>query len=496
MKTNIKSLYLIIILIVGLLSACQEDTYIETIEVKAPTITSFSPNSGEVGSVITITGENLQKVDTVLVGGGLAEIKYRISSTKLVAKVVSTCRDGKVVVSNSKGKSESTNEFTVTYLTPYIAPENYPTSGTVNEEVVIEGEYLNVIDSILVGGEKVTIISQRANEIVFKVPYAEDETPVTLRYAYFNGTENVLVGPEGSTFTILKEAPSVSYCPTSLTKYTPVTIQGERLTLIDSIFVGSVKMLIKLKTDTEITIDMPTDYFGGNMSGALTGIYYGARQIVLTDDFQVTADPNEPRYYSYTDVLLSARIAYGGTEDAFFDAETGTVFNSCSAYENRSVIDFYLYDQSGYVQLYGPHNGSSTIKNFKCNGVSIDPKDGSWDDFYGTGGIQTKFRVLSRDSTNHLAVLDAFDAGTIVELNDDFFTGISLPSTSSPRIYKSVDDAGYNVASGHFCIDKNNIGWVRNYTTGKNGIIKITGMPKEAVNNRIPELTFDIIWQK
>jgi len=205
---------------------------------------------------------------------------------------------------------------------------------------------------------------------------------------------------------------------------------------------------------------------------------------------------NEPQYYKHTGILLSARSGYGGTEDAFFDAETGTVYNSCSAFENRLDIDFFLYDQAGYVQLYGPHNGTNTVKNFKCKGVSIDPQDGSWSDFYGADGIETKFRVLSKDDPEELRVINAYEAGSITKLDNTFFKGINLPSASAPRVYRSSSDPGYNADSGYFSLDENNIGWVRNYTTGKNGIIKVTGMPKEVVNGRIPALTFDIIWEK
>ena len=83
-----------------------------------------------------------------------------------------------------------------------------------------------------------------------------------------------------------------------------------------------------------------------------------------------------------------------------------------------------------------------------------------------------------------------------LELKDEVFAGIAPPATSSPRIYKSYLDNGYSILSGHVSIDKNNIIWVKNYTTNKNGIIKVTSIPKAAVNGRIPELTFDVIWQK
>lgn len=212
-------------------------------------------------------------------------------------------------------------------------------------------------------------------------------------------------------------------------------------------------------------------------------------------DFQVFADPNEPRYYTHKNVLLSARAGYGGTEDAFFDAESGMVIGSCEAAENMTIIDFLLYDQAGYVQLYGPHNSDNTVKNFKCDGKTIDPQDGTWKNFYDDEiGIITCFRVLKPEVEAEKAIIDAYEAGTIVALDDAFFSQVSDPQSKAPRVYRSASDQGYS--NSHFSLDEYPYGWVKNFTTGKNGIIKMTGMPKDAVNDRIPELTFDIIWSK
>ena len=492
-KKNITS-WLFALVLTGVFFACNEEVLIDKYEVYAPELTGFSPISGEAGTEITITGKNLQRVDAVTIGDGVADILYKIDGETMVVTVASTSRSGKITISNIKGSVTSTEDYTISYATPTI--ESYPEEGTVNEDIVITGSNLNVIEEVTLGGIKASIISKRKNEIVFKVPFSEVEEPVSLRFSYFNGSSQAEIGPTGNTFTVLKEKPEAIVVPTSLTKYAPVSIEGERLSLIEAIYIGEIKALIKFQTDELIQFDMPTNYFGGNMTGELKGIYYGVRELIFEDNFQVYADPNEPRYYRHNNVLLSSRVNYGGTEDAFFDAETGIVYHSCAAFDNRRDIDFYLYDQSGYVQLYGPHNGGTTIKNFKCEGKSIDAQDGSWNDFYGTGGIETKFKVLSKDSANHLPIINAFEAGTIIELTDELFAGINLPGTSSPRIYLTADDKNYNVTSGHLAVDRNNIGWVRNFTTGKNGIIKITGMPKEAVNGRIPELTFDIIWAK
>jgi len=502
-KNSIRTGIIFIAIVAGM-SSCDEEAFVYQYEVKAPVITDFSPKTGNVGTLVTITGENLQRVDTVKIGGEMAHIKYRISASKLVAEVKSTCKTGPIYIRNTAGNATSTEDFTMTYPIPSVS--SYPSSGLVFSQVVLEGENLNVIDSVFVGGVNASIISKRTDEIVFIVPYSDVEANVKIELKYFDGTSYVSIGTDGETFEVLKPSPVINSCPTSLTKYTPITIEGERLNLIDSIFVGTVKLTIKSKTETSIVVDLPTNYFTDSYTANLVGHYYGVKQLLIQENFNVYSDPNEPRYYTYTNVLLSALIGYGGTENAFFDAETGTVYHSCDAHDNRLSIDFYLYNQAGYVQLYGPHNGSSTVKNYKCNGSTIDPADVDWSDFYGVSGITTKFRMLSPDSANHVAVINAYNSGTIVELNDAFFAGITPPATSAPRIYKNYNKINgivgaktadsLNVIKSYMSLDYNNLSYVKNYNTGKRGIVKVVSMPQDAVNGRIPDLIIDIIWEK
>ncbi len=490
MKKHI--LYIVLCPFVLLLAGC-EKAYIPSTEKQPPVLTGFSPKEGEIGTEITITGDNLQRVDTVLIGGTAAAIAYRVSAQKLIAKVVSGNKTGVIRIANVTGSAISQEPFTVHYAVPSI--KEYPTEGTVNAEVVVEGENLHFIDQVLVAGLPAVIIAQRKQELVFKVPYSDEESKVSLRFTYFDGAATQSIGAEGNSFTVLKEKPQVTLCPASLTKYEPALLQGGHLKLIERMMVGTQPVEIKLQSDEEILFDMPTNYFGGNMTGDLKGIYYGTKEIVLAENFQVIADPNEPRYYTYKNVLLSAREAYGGNEEPFFDAETGTVISSCDAADNIPVIDFLLYDQAGYVQFYGPHNSDNTIKNFKCAGKTIDPQDGSWRLFYDDeAGIVTCFRVLKPEVEAEKAIIDAYEAGTIVELNDAFFAEVSDPQSKAPRVYRSSADQGYS--NSHFSLDSYPYGWIKNFTTGKNGIIKVTGMPKDAVNGRIPEVTFDIIWSK
>ena len=324
-----------------------------------------------------------------------------------------------------------------------------------------------LLASIIVFSQTTVAIPDAAFEAYLETEFADNITP--------DGSST-----DGSiTFTDIDLVTDIDLPTAGITDVTDIT---------------GVKSFIKLKNlyvqDNALTGTLDVS------EATLKGVYYGEEEVIITKNFSLITDPNEPRYYKHTDVLLSARSGYGGTEDAFFDAETGAVYNSCSAFENRTAIDFFIYDQSGYVQLYGPHNATNTVKNFKCNNVTIDPQDGSWNDFYGAGGIETKFRALNRANPDELRVIEAYEAGTIIELNSELFNGIELPTTSAPRVYKSSSDAGFDASSGHFSLDEYSIGWVRNFSTGKNGIIKVKQMPKDAVNGRIPELIFDIIWAK
>lgn len=486
---KISSLFIIFLFI---FTGCKEDLKMDVVDKKAPVITDFSPKTGEIGSEITITGENLQWIDTVRIGGGDAEIKYKVNGEKLVAVVTSKARTGKLLILNINGQAESTEDFTVTYAVPVI--ENYPTEGTVNEDILLEGQNLHAIDAVLLGDAEAKIVSKRENEIVFQIPYSEASEPVALRFAYFDGTAMAYVGPEGNTFTILREAPVVLEVPASLEKYTPATITGERLNLINALYINDIQLMILSQSEDAVTFDLPTTYFGGNMTGTLKAVYYEVKELIIAENFQIIADINEPRYYIYNNVLLSARVNEGGTENAFFVGKTGEALHSCSVYDNRTNIDFFLYDQAGFVQLYGPHNATNTLKNFKCDNVSLTAIHADWSEFYATN---TRFKILSRDSVSHVALIDAYTNGQIVELNDELFEGILKPGTSAPRIYKNYADIPEANKAASLSIDKNNLAWVRNYTTGKNGIIKVTGIPKEAsAGGRYPELTMDAIWEK
>jgi hypothetical protein len=79
----------------------------------APTITKFSPKSGPKGTVVTITGTNLESAISVTFNGKKAKISSD-TATSLTVKVPAKATTGKIVVTTQGGSVTSTKNFKVT----------------------------------------------------------------------------------------------------------------------------------------------------------------------------------------------------------------------------------------------------------------------------------------------------------------------------------------------------------------------------------------------
>jgi hypothetical protein len=79
----------------------------------APTITSFSPTAGPVGTTVTITGTNLTGATSVKFNGVSATITSN-TATQIVTKVPTGATTGPITVTTDNGTATSSTNFTVT----------------------------------------------------------------------------------------------------------------------------------------------------------------------------------------------------------------------------------------------------------------------------------------------------------------------------------------------------------------------------------------------
>ncbi|TGD83317.1 DUF7619 domain-containing protein [Hymenobacter wooponensis] len=96
--------------------------------IPAPTITSFSPQAGTVGTLVTIEGRNFHeegKADSIYFNGVAAQV-LETSATRLLALVPRGASTGALMVSGVGGQGRSSQNFTVTALAPHDAVVVYP----------------------------------------------------------------------------------------------------------------------------------------------------------------------------------------------------------------------------------------------------------------------------------------------------------------------------------------------------------------------------------
>lgn len=99
------------------------------LQAALPTITSFTPTSGPVGTVVTITGTNLSGALQVTVNGTIAIVLSENTATSLKATVPAGASSGRIAVSTSGGKATSASNFTVSQFRPdlYLRPSTVAT---------------------------------------------------------------------------------------------------------------------------------------------------------------------------------------------------------------------------------------------------------------------------------------------------------------------------------------------------------------------------------
>ncbi len=85
-----------------------------TVATAVPTITSFTPTSGPVGTSVTITGTNFTGATSVTFNNVAATFTPPVTSTQITATVPSTATTGPIRVVTPGGTAVSATNFTVT----------------------------------------------------------------------------------------------------------------------------------------------------------------------------------------------------------------------------------------------------------------------------------------------------------------------------------------------------------------------------------------------
>jgi uncharacterized repeat protein (TIGR01451 family) len=117
-----------------------------------PVISSFSPESGAVGTEVTIYGENLSGSTDVWFNDVSATFREGFSGTTLIATVPAAAGTGPIAVATPSGKYSTLNSFTVTATARPQITDFAPTGGAVGTRVVVNGRNLSEVNSVTFNG--------------------------------------------------------------------------------------------------------------------------------------------------------------------------------------------------------------------------------------------------------------------------------------------------------------------------------------------------------
>jgi hypothetical protein len=173
-----------------------------TVLPPAPTITSFSPTSGPVGTSVVITGTNFTGASAVKFNATAASSFTVNSATQITAIVPSGATTGPISVTTSGGTGTSSSNFTV--VPPPVVSSFSPTSGPVGTSVTLSGSGFTGATSVKFNGtaaSSFTVVSD--SSITTSVP--SGATTGTISVAGPGGT-----GTSSASFTVTSGAGTVS----------------------------------------------------------------------------------------------------------------------------------------------------------------------------------------------------------------------------------------------------------------------------------------------
>jgi hypothetical protein len=141
---------------------------IQSLSSGAPSLTSFAPADGPVGTEVAITGNNFSSASEVTFNGVPAIFAVE-SNTQIRATVPEGATIGKIVITNPHGNGSYAQDFVVT-ATPVITSFT-PTSAIAGAEVTITGDHFNGTTSVsLNGNAAATFYVDSDNQIRVIIP--------------------------------------------------------------------------------------------------------------------------------------------------------------------------------------------------------------------------------------------------------------------------------------------------------------------------------------
>jgi hypothetical protein len=214
-----------------------------------PTISSFTPTSGPVGTSVDIVGLNFTGATIVRFNESLAN--YTVDSdSEIHATVPAGATTGPILVTTPSGTGASSSEFSLLpFPTPPTISSLTPTSGPVGTSVDVLGSSFTGATSVRFNGAPANYTVESDSEIHATVPAGATTGPISVTTS--GGTAT-------SSFTVILPPTITNFSPSSGRVGQQVTITGSNFTGATSVKLGTAPAKFTVNSPTKITATVPT----------------------------------------------------------------------------------------------------------------------------------------------------------------------------------------------------------------------------------------------
>ncbi|MFQ5640887.1 MAG: IPT/TIG domain-containing protein, partial [bacterium] len=218
---------------------------IEVFAAQVPTITSFTPNSGPVGTEVTLTGSDFSGATDVSFNGISAATFIIDSNTQIRANVPLGAATGTIRVTNTEGTGISADAFTV--IMPPSLTSFTPASGPAGTEVTVTGLNLTGVTEVSFNGASASAFTiDTDTQVRATVPASASTGRIWLSNTAGSDTS-------ASDFTVLHLPVVTTFSPVSGPVGVEVTLSGNNFTGATSVsFNGTAASSFTVVSDTQL----------------------------------------------------------------------------------------------------------------------------------------------------------------------------------------------------------------------------------------------------
>ncbi|GEM_PF-1629751 len=226
--------------------------------VPVPTITSFTPATGPLGQLVTITGTNLATTTSVKFNGVNAAGFVVVNDTTVTAIVAVGTTTGKITVATLGGTVLSVGNFT--FIPAPTITSFTPAFGDVSTVVAITGTTLTGATSVKFNGMAAASFTV-VNATTINATVAVGTTTGPISVITPGGT-----GISASNFIFMPKPTITFFTPATGGAGTVITIVGTNLSSTSSVKVGGVSIAYNVVNDTVVTATVSSSTVTGSVA--------------------------------------------------------------------------------------------------------------------------------------------------------------------------------------------------------------------------------------